>query len=223
MKVNHDKTKNLIINITDILKTQAQVAKNFKVESDRINADKTYSQKYKADLIAKSREDYNVKYNETKDKITAKLEEILKIELKNEEILELDVPEFSNTLAAINSAQGNLPGYVIENIKINFAGQYQALSIIAAAFENYNVNLSKYGYTEYLRSADIAIEQLINKTRDIEQSEISTFISLKNLLKDVIRFGEVRGITFNENVKTLGADIDDEARMILARKAIGLL
>lgn len=222
MKVNHDKTKNLIIDITDILRAQAQVAKKFRAESNTVNEDKTYSQKYKADLIAKLRENYDAKYNGTKDKITAKLEEILKIELENEEILELDVPEFANTLAAINSAQGNLPGYVIENIKINFAGQYQALSTIAAAFENYNIDLSKYGYTEYLRSAAITIEQLINKTRDIEQSEISTFISLKNLLEDVIRFGEVRGITFSENVKTLGADMDDEARTILARKAMGL-
>lgn len=222
MKVNHEQTKKLIIDITDIIRAQAQVAKSFRIDRNKWDNEKTYSQEYRNDLISKLREDYNTKYNETKEAIAAKLEEILKIELENEKILELDVPEFANTLAAINSVRGKLPETVINTIKINFAGQYQALLAIAAAFENYDVDLSEYGYAEYLKSVSFAIEPLFLQAKDIEQSEVSTFVSLHKLLKDVIKFGEVRGVTFSEDTKKFGDGLDEEAKEIIARKAMGL-
>lgn len=222
MKVNHDRTKKIIIDITDILRAQAQVAKNFKVESDKVTENKTYSQAYQAEKIDALRREYDIKYNGTKDEVAKKLEEILNIELENEQILEFDVPEFANTLAAINAAKGKLPENVISNIKLNFAGQYQALLTIAATFENYGVEVSRYGYDDYLRSVSLAIEPLIIQARNIERSEVSTAISLKKLLKNVIHFGEVRGITFSENVKTLGDGLDDDASNQLARRAMGL-
>lgn len=222
MKVNHDKTKSLILNITKLLKAQIQTAKKYKADSDNILSDRLISQEYKNEQIEELRNAYLAKHSETKEKAENALNEILELELENEKILEFDVPEFSNTLAVINAAKGNLPSEVIESIKINFAGQYQTLLAIKSAFERYGVDLKKFGFEEYTISAGSAVKELIYQAQNIEQSETSTIVSLRKLFKDVIRFGEVRGINFSKSEKTLTADIDDEARKILTRKAMGL-
>ncbi len=221
MKVNHEQTKNIILSIVEMLKTQAQVAKKYKADLDTVTADEMISQKLKNDRIAELRNNYIAKHSELKDKVEEKLNAIISIELENEKILELDVPEFSNTLAAINAAKGHLPSEVIDSIKLNFAGQYQALLAIAAAFKNYGVELSKYGYSEYTASVKAAINPLIIQAQNIEQSETSTFISLRKLFKDVIRFGEVRGIKFSDSDKTF--PFDDEIRTLISKQAMGLI
>lgn len=223
MKINHEITRKNIIEITGLLRTQATVATNYINTKTAIENDENMSQKYQQESLAKQRENYIAKLCETKEKIKEKLVFILNEELKQEEILEFDVPEFSNTLSAINAAQGKLPEEIIKNIKYNFVGQYQVLLSIKAAFKQYGIELSKYGYDEYLRSAAFVIEDLINKTEDIEQSEVSTFVSLRNLFRDVIRFGEVRGLKFTDSEKDFGEGHNEKADDILARKAMDLL
>ena len=138
-----------------------------------------------------------------------------------EKILEFDTPEFSNTLAAINAAQGNLPADVINGIKLNFAGQYQALITIKSAFDRYGIDLAPYGYEEYITSAGFAIQPLISAAKNIEQDEVSTVLSLKNLFDDILKFGKVRGIEFTPAEETFG-EYDEEDRELIARRAMGL-
>ena len=189
MKINHEQTKHLIIGITELLRNQAQTAKRFRTESEAILSDGRMSQENINNSIAELRNSYIAKYNETKEKVEEKLNAILPTELENEKILELDVPEFNNTLAAINSAQGELPSEVIEAIKLNFAGQYQALISIKATFERYGKDLSPWNYEEYITSAGFAIQPLLTAAQSIEQSEVSTFVSLQKLFNAVIHFG----------------------------------
>lgn len=223
MKVNHDKTKNLIFDIAGILREQARYAKNYRKSIADISADTTYSQDYKSNAIAQLRTKYDEKYHDTKEKVVAKLDEIVLVELENESVLEFDIPEFSNTVAAINATQGKLPAEVMESIKLNFAGHYQVLSAIKAAFDNYDIDLAHYKYEEYTTSAAFAIETLKNAAENIEYSETATIISLHQLFKDVIHFGEVRGIEFSDDAKTFGEGVDDEVRDALARRAMGLI
>ena len=220
MKVNHDETKGIILSIVEMLKTQVQVAKKYKADSDAVTADEMISQKLKNERIAELRDNYIAKHRELKDKVEEKLNAIIPIELENEKILELDVPEFSNTLAAINTSKGHLPSEVIESIKLNFAGQYQALLAIKSAFERYEVDLKPWKYDEYTASVNYAIKPLIIQAQNLEQSEASTSISLRKLFKDVIRFGEVRGIKFSDSDKTF--PFDDEIRTSALKKAMGL-
>lgn len=220
MRVNHEQTKRLILNIVDMLRNQAQTAKKFKGDSDVLIADNRMSQEFKNERIEELRNNYNAKYNEIKEKVEEKLNAIIPIELENEKILEFDVPEFANTLAVINAAQGKLPSDIIEGIKLNFAGQYQALLAIKATFERYEVDLSAWNFEEYTTSAGFAIQSLITQASNIEQSEVSTFISLQKLFRAVIRFGEVRGIKFSASEKTFASN--DETSEALARQAMGL-
>lgn len=221
MKVNHEQTKNKILDICKVLRTQAAYAKRFRQESLNVTTDEMLAQKYKNDRLAELREAYNAKYNETKTRIVEILGQIAEIEHEQEKILEFDVPEFSNTIAAINAAQGKLPADVITNIKLNFAGQYQILMTIKAAFERYEIDLVPYGYEEYTTSAGFVLPGLIHKAENIEQDEISTLLSLKNLFDDVLKFGKVRGITFTPTEETFN-EFDEEDRELLARRAMGL-
>lgn len=222
MKVNHEQTKNKILDICRVLRDQANYAKAFRQESKKVIDDEMLAQKYKNDKLAQLREAYNAKYNETKDKVVKMLGEIAEIELEQEKILELDVPEFSNTLATINAAQGKLPADVIEGIKLNFAGQYQALLAIKAAFERYEIDLKHYGYDEYTTSVAFAIKPLENAAANIEQDEVSTVLSLKRLFDDVLKFGKIRGVTFTPDQETFG-EFDEEEENLLARRAMGLI
>ena len=135
MKVNHEQTKNKILDIVGLLREQARYAKSYEQEQIKITSDEMLAQKYKNDKLAELMTAYIAKYKETKEKVVALLNDIVPIELEQEKILEYDIDEFSNTLAAINAAQGKLPADVMESIKLNFAGHYQALLSIKAAFE----------------------------------------------------------------------------------------
>lgn len=221
MKVNHEQTRGKIIEITELLKVQAVTAQNFKENSNRVLADESLSQKYQNDRIAELRENYIAKHKETKEKVIAILEEIAPLELENEKILEYDIPEFANTMSAINSTQGKLPADVMESIKLNFAGHYQVLLSIKAAFEHYEIDLTPYKYEEYVTSAASVINDMIKMAENLELSESSSFIALKQLHAKVIRFGEVRGIKFSEEERTFGS-VSEAVSDALARQAMGL-
>lgn len=220
MKINHDKTKGYILSICDLLKCQTKAAKEFKAEKEKVLTDNMLSEEYKNNCVAALRENYIAKYKETKVAIVKKLEAIILAEKENESILEYDVPEFSNTLAAINSAKGNLPSNVIESIKLNFAGQYQALLTIQAAFERYGVNLKDYKFNIYTTVAETAVNALIIQAENIELSEMSAFISLKKLYDNVISFGEIRGIVFTDEQKEY--PFSDEVRTEILKKSMRL-
>lgn len=222
MKINHERTKNKILEITGLIRGQAQAATEYRQKSLNITQDETMSQNYKDEQIERLRDEYIRKYEETKQGLTKKLDEIIPLELENEAVLEFDIPEFANTMTAINAAEGNLPENVIKSIKLTFAGNYQALLSIRAAFERYGIDLEKYGYNEYTESVNTAITPLILEAENIERSEISTFISLRSLFRNVIKFGEVRGINFSESQKDFGEGYNEEAANILARQAMGL-
>ena len=221
MKVNHEQTKTKIIAICEALREQANNAKAFREESAKVLEDKTFTQEYKEKMLSNLRDGYNANYNTTKTKVVEILGEIEEIELEQEKIFELDIPEFSNTLAAIDAAQGNLPADVINSIKLNFAGYMQALNVIKSAFGRYGVDLEPYGFNEYATSAGFAIEVLKRTTENIEQEEVATVLSLKNLYNDIIAFGKTRGIEFDAEQESFG-DIDEDAQDIIARRAMGL-
>jgi hypothetical protein len=221
MKVNHEQTRGKIIEITELLKAQAVTAQNFKENSNKVLADESLSQKYQNDRIAELRENYIVKHKETKEKVIAILEEISPLELENEKILEYDIPEFANTMSAINSTQGKLPADVMESIKLNFAGHYQVLLSIKAAFEHYGIDLTPYKYEVYVTSAAFVINDMMKMAENLELSESSSFIALRQLHAKVIRFGEVRGIKFSPDEKTFGS-ISEDVSDALARQVMGL-
>lgn len=222
MKINHEKTHNEILAITELIKKQAVSAKEYKNQKNILESDETMAQKYKNDRLAELRVIYINGINETKALIKERLITVADLETANEQILETDVPEFANTLAAINSAKGNLPGNVIENIKLNFAGQVQLLEIIEKTFDNYGIDMSRYNFSEYTKPSQLVIADLSVKVENIEQSEAAIFLSLTNIYKAIIHFGEVRGIVFSDSEKTFSNGVDDEIREELARQAMGL-
>ena len=223
MKINHDVTKTQIIGITELLRKQAENATTYRAAKVAVGADEMMSQKYQQDKITALRESYIAHLNDTKAQIIEKLNAILDDELIQESVLECDVPEFANTLAAINAANGVLPIEVMNSIKHNFAGQYQVLLAIRAAFERYEIDLEKCEYTDmYFSSAAMVLPGLINQAETLEQSEVATFASLKQLFRNVIHFGETRGISFTDFEKDFGEGNNEEADEVIARMAMGL-
>ena len=222
MKVNHTQTRNKIFSIAELLKAQANYVKNHRQEQRKITLDEKLSQSYKANRLEDLRTAYTAKHIETKEKIVALLDEIAPIEREQENVFELDVAEFGNTLAAINATEGKLPPEVITGIKLNFAGQFQALLCIKAAFDRYNIDLKPYGYEEYTTKAEFTLRSLVAAVSDIEQEESGAIIGLHDFFKKLVRFGEVRGIMFDDDFKSFGSDVDEEISDTIARKAMGL-
>lgn len=222
MKVNHETTKSRILDILGILREQARYAKIYKQECKKVLDDDMLAEKYKTDKVESLRVAYITKHNENKAKVVALLNEIATIETGQEKILDFDIPEFANTVAVINTAKGKLPADVMEGIKLNFAGYYQVLLSIQAVFEQFDIDLTPYNYHEYTTSAGVAVLPLIHAAENIEQEETSTIVSLHKLFKDVIHFGEVRGIEFSGPAKTFGEGIDEEVQETLTRRAMGL-
>lgn len=221
MKVNHDATKAKIISIKYNMEELASAAKKYRNDAQEILQNGRMSQSFQNERIAELRADYYAKHESLKGIILEKLNDVQTLEIDTERICELDVPEFANTIAAINAAQGKLHPDVMEGIKLNFAGQYQALQTIAAAFDRYEVNLEKHGYGEYLSSAAVILPDIIDYADNMEQDKTVVLVSLSTLFKKIIRFGETRGIHFTDNEKAFDA-LDDDARDIMARQAMGL-
>ena len=221
-EINHDITKNKIFDIAGLLREQARYAKDCKKKQLELIDDETLAQEYKNSRIAELRETYLARYEDTKEKVNEKLNEILEVELEQEKILNYDIPGFTNTIAAINAAKGKLPPEVMEGIKLNFAGNYLVMQSIKAAFESYEVDLSKYDYEDYMTSASAAIEPIMQAANNIERDEVSTVVSLYDIFKSLIHFGEVRGIEFTENAKIFGDGLDGEIEEIYARRVMGL-
>lgn len=222
MKVNHEQTKRLIIDIVGILREQAHNTQNYRKSRDDVLSDENTSDSYKHEKIQAMCENYLAGLEKTKEMVSDKLNTILEIESENDDILEYDIPEFANTLSAINSAHGKLPPSVMGHIKLNFAGHYQVLKTIVAAFEHYEIDIKQYSYDEYIENANSQIAILLEKASNLEQSEISGVLALKKLCNDVIHFGELRGLEFTDSEKSFGVEIDDAAAEILARSAMGL-
>lgn len=222
MKVNHENTKKKILEITSILKNQANSAKTFKKNKALILQDEARSEKYKTDAVAELAKGYYSLLEDTKKKLIEHLEEIIPLELENEAILQFDIPEYLNTVTTITSAKKELSADVINTIKLNFAGHYQVLNSIASILKSNDISPEQYGYSEYTRSVTDVIPGLISMAENLEQEENNAIISLHNFFKAIIRFGEVRGVAFSESEKNFGEGIDDEAKETLIRRSMGL-
>lgn len=222
MYVNNEQTKNKILDIAGELRKLAHSAKDFRKRTVAILQDETMSEPYKNSKIEDMRTAFTATYDEKREKIVDLLNDIIPLVEENEKKYNLDIPDFANTMSIITASQGNLPIETIESIKLNYAGHYQALLAIRAAFERYEVDLSKYGYDEYTQKGEFAISNLITAAVNIEREETTISLDLVKLFKAVIRFGEVRGIEFSEEAKTFGDGFDDEAEEILARRVMGL-
>lgn len=230
MKITHETTKTLINEVNELLKAQGRKARNYKEEKAKIEIDKTYSQGYQQELIHKLREDYLNSIQQTKEKALEKLNKMLEFEIEQENILELDVPEFANTLNLIKASRGELNPKVIKSIVLNFAGQYQILKsfndLFAEYFDENNSDekpfLQKYVDVTYFLSAEVLLSDVQKAVENIEVSEVSTCMSLRNIFKALIHFGETRGLTFTDSEKD-STDIINEAEDVdLARQVMGL-
>ncbi len=222
MKVNHENTKSKILEIAGVIREQANYTKTYKQNKSNVLADETYSEAYKNERLEKLHVDYLTHHKEVKNKLKGMLNEIMSYELENEAVVEFDIPEYTNTVATITASRNTLSADVINGIILNFAGHYQILNTLKAIFKSNGIDVQYYNFGEYAVSAREAVPKLISVAENIEQEENTAIISLKNLLSSVIRFGEVRGIKFDDDAKSLGSDIDSEASTIIARRAMGL-
>lgn len=225
MKVNHDATKSIIYDIAGLLREQARRAMAYEKETQEIAQNPAYAESYKTKEIEKKRVAYIATHNDTQTQVAELIERMAEEEKKQEEILELDIPEYANTVASIQAAKGDLPAIAIDAIKKNFAGHYQALLIIKKLFSiyNYGIDLRVHGYEEYTQSAEHATMPLIKAAQNLELSGSAAPFSMYKLFRDVIRFGEVRGIKFSENEKAFVDGIEeDNLKEMQTRKAMGL-
>lgn len=216
MKINHEQTKIKLLEITELIKKQYDALNVFNTSKKETLGNEMWAEKAKTDKINELWDTYMNGLSETKTAILERLETIRELEKVNEQILELDVPEFANTLAVCKS--GLLPLDCLENVLKQFAGQRQILLILQRCFsdETYASEFNKYTV-----DIDTVINKLIIVVDNLEQSPDSAAISLQTLFDDVISFGECHGVSFSEYEKTSGISTDDEKEQQL-RKAMGL-
>jgi len=222
MSAKHEKTRNKIVNaIASDMRMLAGASSKFREESRRLSADGMMSQAYKEQKISEARSEYYAAHEKYKQYIIESLNEILAFELEAEQVFDFDAPDFGNTMAAINTAQGKLPHEVIAGIKAAFAGRYQSIRAIAAALERHGVNVEQHGYTEFLQSAGLVLPDIIALAENLDQSEYGVLSGMSTIYKKLIRFGESRGAAFTDEEKTIKL-FDDDSRDHMARVSMGL-
>lgn len=222
MKVNHESTKTVLLQIIDELRAQADRATKYNAESHEITENQQISITYKQNLIDDMRVKYLASLEESRSAMRALIERLLAYESDQDKIIEYDVPEYANTIATIKATKGQLPADVIKLIKYNFAGQYNNLVSIATLFKMYGIDVLEYGYKEYVRDAVDALTEIDIMIENMETSAESVHIDLRNIMRKVVTFGEVRGLTFADEEKSLGAFNDEIAEDLLVDKVMGL-
>lgn len=221
-KINHKPAQDIICDIILRIKKQVETTETYRQKKISIEADARMSREYQEKSIQELMQTYLAALNETRAFIIEKLEKVAELEGENEKILDFDVPEFSETLAAINATKGKLPEDVIFGIRDKFNGNYQVLLTITSALENYGIDLKKYQFGDYIATAAEKLVKLIKDAENIETSEASSFISLRELLHNVVHFGECRGMIFSDDFKMLNSELETVAKDLLARQAMGL-
>lgn len=202
MKINHEQTKIKLLEITELIKKQNDALNVFNTSKKETLSNEMWAEKAKTDKVNELWNTYMNGLSETKTTILERLETIRELEKANEQILELDVPEFANTLAVCKS--GLLPFDCLENVLKQFAGQRQILLILQRCFsdETYASEFDKYTV-----DIDSAVESLIFSVRTLEQSNpYNAAINLQQMFDDIISFGECHGVKFSESERTSGME-----------------
>ncbi|MBQ7792741.1 MAG: hypothetical protein IJ367_04565, partial [Clostridia bacterium] len=216
-------TKSKTVEIIKELISLYTYAANYRKEKQKWLDDKVYAEHIKKEKMEALDVAYLQRHQKAKERMLEILGAILEAENVNDSILEYDVPEFAKTVSVIHASAGKLPLVVLESIKHNFAGQYQVLETIGSLFEHYGIDLDKVDFADYVQPAFIKLEALQHNISNLEQSEVSVCVYMKQIKRDLLNFCSVRGITFtDEELKELDFSIDDEMETAIARQEMGL-
>ena len=221
-KVNHKPTQDIICDVILRIKKQVSEAEAFRQKKIALETDTRMSREYQETQLSELRQSYIAGLNETKTYIIESLGKIAGIEEENEKILDFELPEFPQALASIDAVRGKLPDKIIFSIRDKFKGNHQSLLIIASALKFYGIDIEKYNFKDYITPATSKITELITDAENIEQSEVSSFISLRELLHNIVNFGECRGMIFGDDFKNLDSELEEIAKDLTARREMGL-
>ncbi|MBQ2967448.1 MAG: hypothetical protein IJE10_04940 [Clostridia bacterium] len=223
MKVNHETTKNAMLEIISILKLWAKYVNNYIDERVKVLENQNISDIFKQEQLNGLRTSYINKHVEYKERVSKQIEKIAEAEEINESILDFDVPQFNEIFKLIEVTKGKIPAETLELIKENFAGYRQALLALDAVFLHYGVDLKADAvFKEHIYHVNVFTDVLYDKAQSMELSEDSILLHLKSYHADLMHLAELLGICFDEDVKTFDAGISDEIQEKMARQAMGL-
>lgn len=222
MRINHEKTYNNILEVVKLLNAQGNSAKNYLKEYHEIVDGTDHSQEYKNRKTEELMVAYYEGYGERKKAIREVIGKIAEDEAINDAIVELDVPEYSNTVAIIRATEGKLPHEFIKNIKDNFAGNYNAISSIVALLEFYGLKPDSYGFKEYARHSSDALNEIDIMVGNLERSQEAVFLDLRMIYEKIVTFGKVRGLMFSDEVLNDDALRDEVAEEEIAKRVMGI-
>ena len=228
-KINHKPAQDIICDIIIRIKKQVETALKFKAQKVNYETDTRLAEEFRSTKIAEINSAYLAELQGTRAFIAEKLEAVAELEAETENIMDFDVPEFTETLTAVNTVKGKLPEAVIYGIRDKFKGNYQVMATIKATLEGFGIDLKPYKFNDYTEPAKESIARLIINAKNIETSEDTSFISLEELLKDVVYFGRCRGMVFGDDFASLPAHVSeavdkikDDVKTQIARQAMGL-
>lgn len=219
MKINHNKTKELIRECLKAIEEMAIAADTYKKKNIEVTSDDRLSRDYKEKQIDELRKAYFYMYDKTKETLLDRLKEIEEAERLNEAILELDIPEYANTLNTVVAAKGKLPEQVVKTILKTFAGHHQLLCSLREVFERFGVKTDIFA--PYTMTISGKTEGLRVLAGNIERSEHSSFIDLNKLYALFVDMGEKLGISFPDEVRQFTA-ISDVISDAMVREVMGL-
>lgn len=222
MKINHEKTKENILKIISLLNAQGESASRYIKQYHEVVDDQTKSQSYQAEQVELLRVNYYNGYEERKKQIREIIEMVAETEAYNDSIVELDVPEYSNTVAIIHATGGDLPEEFISNAKYNFAGNYNAITSLVALLECYGLKSESFGYKEYARHSSEALNEIDIMVKDLERSEQAVFLDLRMIYEKILTFGKVRGLEFAESELNDDALRNELAEDLIANQVMGI-
>ncbi|MBQ4544074.1 MAG: hypothetical protein II996_00705 [Oscillospiraceae bacterium] len=219
MKINHNNTKELIKDCLTTIREQAIAADTYKKKRIAIESDQRLARDYQQKQIDELRNAYFYMYDKTKETLKDRLDKIEAEELKNEAILELDIPEYANSLSTVVAAKGKLPEDVVATMLKTFAGHHQLLCSLESVFEQFDVKTGVF--SSYTMRISEKVQKLKTLAGNIERSEVSSFIDLNKLYTMFVDMGEKLGLSFPDDVRQFTA-ISETVGDAMAREAMGL-
>lgn len=191
--------KKHILSVMDILREQAKTASEHVAKLAEIEASEAFSETYKQEQVTELRSNYIDTLINTKLKVNEVLEKIINTEKIQESMLELDIPEFSNTISLINVSGENMSDNTIIGIIENFKGKYLILQEIKNVFSGkYGKDITKLVDKDIFDSVDSVMTNIATMVSNIDQTASTSLRNICNIMQGLIHFGETRGLIFNE-------------------------
>lgn len=215
MTIDHNITKRNTISIKEELDKIGAKASEINEKKGEVIKDAFYNDFAKAEQTKALDTEFRNYAEGVIRRVEMMLETIRDKEIENENILDVTDEVLAGSLKIVEAMGADLPYETRHNIVDGLKGCNQALIILKAAFEKYEMS-TKY-INKYIINAEAKYNELINIAKSIPGNSDSSLSSIYLLYRNMFSTAELLGVTFTDSEKRVGFDLDKYQEDLAAR------